>query len=96
MGDKGSILRWFGFSNEGMIFSQDNYGIIRAYSFEAKEWTSLYFDGLQDTRKAWIVGFKNYEVVFWRTTDSEPEPTVRPRLNLKSHRLVIYTLNEGI
>lgn len=31
-GEKGSILRWFGFSLEGMIFTQDSFGILRAYS----------------------------------------------------------------
>ena len=28
------LLRWFGFSKEGMLFSQDTLGIFRAYSLE--------------------------------------------------------------
>lgn len=31
-GAKGSTLNWFGFSEEGMLFSQDSFGAIRAYS----------------------------------------------------------------
>lgn len=31
-GVKGCVLRWFGFGLEGMIFSQDTFGVVRAYS----------------------------------------------------------------
>lgn len=31
-GEKGFVLRWFGFSMEGMLFSKDSCGVIRAYS----------------------------------------------------------------
>jgi hypothetical protein len=30
----GSLLRWFDFSREGMLFSQDTTGLIRAFSLE--------------------------------------------------------------
>lgn len=30
--ERGCTLSWFGFSSEGMIFSQDSFGAIRAYS----------------------------------------------------------------
>ena len=40
----------------------------------------------------WIVGIKDYKVLYWKTTDSEPEPTPRPRLNVKEGLLNIATL----
>jgi hypothetical protein len=79
-GEKGLILKWFGFSMEGMIFSKDSGGNIRAYSLEANEWTHVLSENSNDNRKTWIIGFKEYCMVYWKTTETEPEPTVRPRL----------------
>ena len=41
-----------------MIFSQDTFGAIRAYSLETNEWTPLVMDALADPKKAWVVGFE--------------------------------------
>ena len=45
-----------------------------------------------DTKKLWIVGIKNYKLLYWKTTDSSPSPTVRPRLNIKEGELSLATL----
>lgn len=37
-----SILKWFGFSEEGMMLCQDTAEIVRAYSFFRNEWQSVY------------------------------------------------------
>lgn len=36
-----TLLKWFGFSQEGMIISQDSTGQIRAFSLQTNEWTPL-------------------------------------------------------
>lgn len=33
-----SQLKWFGFSEEGMIYCQDNLEVLRCYSYESNEW----------------------------------------------------------
>lgn len=50
-----SDLKWFDFSKEGMLFSQDSYGFIRAYSLEANEWTSLE-PNFNELKRMWIIG----------------------------------------
>ena len=86
------ILRWFGFSKEGMLFSQDTLGVFRAYSLETNEWTCITADRNVDPKKMWIVGVKDYQLIYWKTNDSDPEPTVRPRFNLKNSPFAISTL----
>jgi chromosome transmission fidelity protein 4 len=90
-----STLRWFGFSQEGMLFSQDSNGFVRAYSLETNEWTSLIVNNFPDSKKMWIVGMKNYQIYYWRTTDTESYPTVRPRLNMKESTISIATMEGG-
>lgn len=36
-----SILKWFGFSEEGMIFCQDSLEIVRGYSFQQDLWQTV-------------------------------------------------------
>ena len=38
----GALLKSFFFSEEGMLFSQDSTSIIRAFSLETGQWTSVY------------------------------------------------------
>lgn len=37
-----SILKWFGFSEEGMLFCQDSLEIVRSYSFKRDEWQVVF------------------------------------------------------
>jgi chromosome transmission fidelity protein 4 len=37
-----SQLKWFGFSEEGMLYSQDSLEVVRAYVFERDEWVALH------------------------------------------------------
>lgn len=36
-----STLRWFGFSQEGMLVSQDSLGSIRVFSLASNSWTAV-------------------------------------------------------
>lgn len=36
-----SLLKWFGFSEEGMLFCQDSLEVVRSYSFRRDEWSTV-------------------------------------------------------
>lgn len=79
----GSILRFLDFSLEGMIFSQDSAGTFRAFSLERSDWTTISISGIEDTRRVWAIGASNQELIYWRTSNEDPEPTVAPRFAQK-------------
>ena len=68
----GTLLRSVNFSTEGMLVSQDTAGTFRVFSLERGDWTSVSIDGLEDVRKAWIIGVSNHELIFWRTSSEDP------------------------
>lgn len=72
------------YSTEGMLFTQDTNNIIRCLSLETNVWTTVGVKNVEDNRKLWMLGVKNYQVHFWKTSDSDPEPTVSPRFSTKS------------
>lgn len=37
-----SRIKWFGFSQQGMIFCQDTLEVLRCYKFDKDEWQVLY------------------------------------------------------
>ena len=74
-----SLLHWLDFSREGMLFSQDSTGEMRAFSIETNEWTSVYPDAADTTGKFWAIGVDSYKLTYWKTTKTDPEPTVAPR-----------------
>jgi hypothetical protein len=51
-----------------MLISQDTNGEIRVYNLEYNSWTGVIVDGIEDTRRIWILGMQNYKLVYWRTT----------------------------
>jgi hypothetical protein len=69
-GEKGFVLKWFGFSLEGLIFSKDSAGAVRAYSLDANEWTPLHAESVADQKKSWVIGFREYCMLYWRTTET--------------------------
>ena len=38
---------------------------------------------------------KDYKMNYWRTTEAEPEPTVEPRLNQKSSKMLMATYEDS-
>jgi hypothetical protein len=88
----GSILRSINFSAEGMLLSQDVSGTLRAFSLERGDWTTVSIEGLEDTRKVWVIGASNYQLIYWRTTAADPEPTVAPRFTVEHSAFYIPTL----
>ena len=88
----GSTLSYFDFSLEGMIITQDSTGGLKAFSLERNDWTSLSVTGMEDTRRAWIIGAKDYELIYWRTSSEDVEPTVAPRFAQKYGMFMIPTI----
>jgi hypothetical protein len=44
-----SILKWFGFSEEGMLLCQDSLEVVRCYSFKRDEWQVVFsLEGKQE------------------------------------------------
>lgn len=75
-----------------MLVSQDSSGAFRVFSLERGDWTSVALLGLEDARKAWVIGAMNHELIFWRTTSSDPEPTVAPRFSIETTSFYIPTI----
>lgn len=84
-----SILKFFRFSNEGMLISQDSTGFIRVYSLETNTWTNVIVENVDDLRRIWLLGMNDYKLVYWRCTELNPDPEVFPRLPIKQNRLGI-------
>jgi hypothetical protein len=49
-------------------------------------------DNVEDMRKVWIIGIKNHAVNYWKTTDTDPEPTVSPRFQMKTSEFSVPTI----
>jgi hypothetical protein len=68
----GSLLQFVDFSVEGMLVSQDSAGGMRAFSLERGDWSAVGITGLEDSRRAWVVGVGNQELIYWRTSHEDP------------------------
>lgn len=82
-----ALLKYFRFSNEGMLVTHDDAGYIRVYNLENNTWTSVIVEGVEDTRRIWLLGMQNYQIVYWKTSELNPDPEVFPRLPVKTSRL---------
>jgi hypothetical protein len=38
------VLKWFGFSGEGLLFSKDSAGAVRTYLLQTSEWNHLHLE----------------------------------------------------
>ena len=75
-----------------MLVSQDSSGAFRVFSLERGDWTSVGLVGLEEARKAWVIGMMNHDLIFWRITSSDPEPTVAPRFSIEKTSFYIPTI----
>lgn len=55
-----SQLKYFRFTQEGMILSQDTQGTLRVYNLEHNSWSSLIVEGIEDMRRLYLIGMTNY------------------------------------
>ena len=60
-------LTWFGFSDEGMLISQDNKGIVNALSMKSEQWVpvlDLKNEFTDSYDRVWIVGFMEHKLFY--------------------------------
>lgn len=55
-----AMLKYFRFSSEGMLLSHDDAGYIRVYNLETNSWTPVIVEGVEDTRRIWLLGMQNF------------------------------------
>lgn len=70
-----------------MLLTQDDAGWVRAYSLEHNSWVPVVVENVNDTRRIWLLGMKDYKLVFWKTSEINPDPQVFPRLPVKQGRI---------
>lgn len=76
-----SLLKWVGFSTEGMLFCQDTDEFVKSYNWETREWEVLLALDSQK-EKLFIQHIENYNVYGFRVEQingEHMEPTVMPR-----------------
>ena len=76
-----SILKWFGFSEEGMLVCQDSLEAVRCYSWSLNEWRVFY--SLEGTRDSLFIqhieGMDIYGFRLEQRENVKQQPMVLPR-----------------
>lgn len=76
-----SILKWFGFSEEGMIFCQDSLEMVRCYSFNRDLWQTVFsLEGKHE--RLFIQHIEGSDIFGFRLEhrdEEREEPKVLPR-----------------
>lgn len=89
-----SLLKCFGFSAEGMLYSQDSKGAVRVYSFDRAEWGIVHDPAAEEEpSRLWLVGMANYELLAFQLPQDELEPTVQPRPTWARLPVCVPTVN---
>lgn len=84
-----SSLDWFGFSDEGMLFTFDSDKILRHFSFNlGKNWIPMMnLSREYINNNFWIVGIQDFEIVGVEIKNGGTEPTPFPKPFLKHHKI---------
>lgn len=76
-----SLLKWFGFSEEGMIYCQDNMEVVKGYIYDRDEWQAVY--SLENTSDRLFIqhisGVDIYGFKLEQKQGEKVEPRVLPR-----------------
>lgn len=89
---KNSILNWIGFSDEGMLLSRDDLGVISMFSFKSKQWIPVLdlkkkFDN--SYKSIWIVGFMEHELMYIELPRGADQPPDQMRSRYKTMPLSV-------
>jgi hypothetical protein len=84
-----SSLEWFGFSEEGMLYSIDSEKILRYFKLSmSKTWIPmLNLDEIYLLSGFWVIGIEQGEIYGVEVKDSTSEPTVYPRCSFTTHKI---------
>lgn len=51
-----------------MLLSHDDAGVVRVYSLEHNSWINVIVEGADDTRRIWLLGMRDYQLIYWKTS----------------------------
>jgi hypothetical protein len=90
------VIVWFGFSDEGQLFSFDTEGVMRSFSFVSEQWTpSLDFKNRFNDifSSLWIVGVSEQEVLAIKMLADHQAPMVTQKGEIRRFQLRVPLLN---
>ena len=90
-------IRWFGFSEEGLLLSLDDAGILRAF-VGLRRWEIVWDASARKKgrRPFWMVGMRGFAVIGADLASDDFEPAIAPRPALASYplRFPVQTLEK--
>ena len=90
-----SYLTWFGFSEEGVLYSFDSDKCLRLFSFTmGKHWIPMLNLSEQNSYNFWIIGIEQGEVYGVELKDSTAYPTVYPRSVYTTYKITALGDND--
>ena len=91
-----SELKWFGFSEEGQIFSYDGLGIVRSFSFTSQTWTPRHDFKIKNGhiyRQLWIAGISDQELLVIEMPKDHEAPSFALKSNVRRFKMRQPLLN---
>jgi len=81
-----SELRWFGFSEEGQLFSYDSLGIVRSFSYTTQTWTPRHDFKVRHAhlfRQLWIAGVAEQHLYVIEMPKDHEAPSVALKTSVR-------------
>ena len=85
-----SELKWFGFSEEGQLFSYDTLGIIRSFSYNTQTWSPRHDFKMKHGhvyRQLWIVGISDQELLVIEMPKDHEAPSLQIKSNVRRFKM---------
>lgn len=85
-----SELRWFGFSEEGQLFSFDDLGIVRSFSYTTHTWTPRHDFKIKYKRlfrQLWIVGVSEQHLYVIEMPKDHEAPSIALKSNVRRFQM---------
>lgn len=85
-----SQLSWFGYSEEGQLFSYDTFGIVRSFSYTTQMWTPRHDFKIKHAhliRQLWIVGISDQELLVIEMPKDHEAPAITLRSNVRRFKM---------
>ena len=85
-----SDLKWFGFSEEGQLFSYDNLGIVRSFSYSTQTWSPRHDFKLKHGhlyRQLWIAGISDQEILVIEMPKDHEAPSIALKTQVRRFKM---------
>ena len=93
-----SELRWFGFSEEGQLFSYDGFGVIRSFSYTTQTWSPRHDFKIKHGhifRRLWISGISEQEMLVIEMPPDHEAPSIALKSNTRRIKMRLPLLDQG-